>query len=99
MHGVTIIETAALEALIASVQNLQETVTVALAEVKDTQKPYLSVNEVMELTGFGKSWVNENKAKIGFSSIGGCLRFKRSDVAEFMEANYFKVDQKRRKAS
>lgn len=49
-----------------------------------------------DLTGFGKSWLNENKQDIGFTMIGGCLRFKRKDVEEFIDANYYKVKAKKR---
>jgi len=62
---------------------------------KDAKKPYLTVAEVAELTGFSKGWVNEHKSDIGFSSIGSSLRFKRKDVDEFMEENYFKIPKKR----
>lgn len=66
------------------------------AELKDSRKPYLTAIEVQELTGFGKSWLNDNKQDIGFTTIGGCLRFKRKDVEEYIEANYYKVKSKKR---
>jgi len=90
MDGVTIIETKAIQDLIKKIESLQETVLRSLDELKDAKKPYLDIAEVMELTGFKRSWVNVNKSKIGFCSVEGSIRFKRSDVDAFMNLNYFK---------
>jgi len=90
MEGVTIVETKALQSLIRQIESLQETVLRSLDELKELKKPYLNVAETMELTGFSKSWVNNNKAKIGFCSVDGSIRFKRADVEAFMNLNYFK---------
>ncbi len=94
MEGVSIVPTETLQALIGSVEDLKLTMASTIAELKDTRKPYLTAQEVMLITGFGKNWVNNNKHIIGYSSIGGCLRFKRSDVVEFMGQNYFKAKRK-----
>lgn len=91
MEGVSLVETKVLQALIGSISELKDTVMSTVAELKDAKKPYLTANELMEMTGFGKTWVNDNKHIIGFSTIGGCLRFKRKDVVEFMEENYYKL--------
>ena len=90
MEGISLVETKTLQALIFSVEDMKMTVISTLAELKDTKKPYLTAQDVMELTGFGKTWVNDNKQDIGFSTVGGCLRFKRTDVEEYMNQNYFK---------
>lgn len=95
MEGVTVIETATLQALIGSVEDLKLTVMSTIAELKDSKKPYLTGQELQELTGFGKKWVNDNKQHVGYSMVGGCLRFKRSDVIEFMEQNYFKTKKRK----
>lgn len=47
----------------------------------------------MELTGFSSKWVNDNKHLIRFSTVGGCLRFKRTDVEQLIEENYFKAQR------
>ena len=94
MEGVSLVETKALNALIGSVNTLQETVLNTIAELKEARKPYLTAQELMGLTGFGKTWVNDNKHLIGFTTVGGCLRFKRRDVEEFMEQNYFKAKKR-----
>lgn len=90
MEGISLVETAALQALIFSVQDLKSTVLSTVEELKAAKKPYLTTHDVMEITGFGKTWVNDNKQDIGFSMVGGCLRFKRKDVEDYMSQNYFK---------
>lgn len=95
MQGVSIVETATLVALINKVENLEGMVSSTLNQLKDKSKPYLSTAEVMLLTGFSKNWVLLNKDKIGFSKLGKDLIFKRSDVADYIEQNYFKIKTKR----
>jgi predicted DNA-binding transcriptional regulator AlpA len=94
MEGISLVETKTLQALIFSVEDMKMTVVSTLAELKEAKKPYLTAQDVMELTGFGKTWVNDNKQDIGFSMVGGCLRFKRKDVEEYMNQNYFKAKKK-----
>jgi excisionase family DNA binding protein len=96
MQGVTLVESQVLENLIGEVQGLRSVVLSTLKELSETKKPYLTVSEAMELTGFGKTWLMANKQDIGFSSVGGCIRFKRKDVEAYMEANYFKTKSPRR---
>ena len=95
MNGVSLIETETLQALIGSVEDLKLTVMSTIAELKDAKKPYLTGQDLQELTGFSKTWVNDNKQDIGYSIVGGCLRFKRSDVNEYMEKNYFKSKKRK----
>lgn len=95
MQGVSIVETATLQALIFKVENLEGMVRSTLAELKEAKKPYMTSQELMELTGFTKTWVNDNKAKIGYSTIGTHLRFKRADVEAYIEQNYFKLKTKK----
>lgn len=96
MNGVSIIETATLERLINKLDNMESVFTSTIAQLKSTKKPYYTAQEVMEVTGFGKTWLNDNKQYIGFSNVGGCLRFKREDVEEFMNTNYFKAKSNHR---
>ena len=95
MEGVSIVNTAVLEALIGKVTNMETTMLNTLAELKDAKKPYLTAHDLMEITGFGKTWVNDNKQDIGFTTVGGCLRFKRKDVEEYMQQHYFKAKKRR----
>ena len=94
MEGISIIETATLKDLIFQLQDLKQTVSVALSDLKEKSKPYITSQELMDLTGFGKTWVNDNKALIGFTTVGSHLRFKRKDVEEYIEKNYYKLKTK-----
>lgn len=94
--GMTLVDTATLQTLISQVKELQTTVMTTVAELKDAKKPWLTAQDVMDMTGFGKTWVNDNKQDIGFSTIGNCLRFKRKDVEEYIESNYFKSKSQKR---
>jgi len=89
--GLVLVDKSVIIELIDQVKGLRDTVVSTAAELKDSKKPYLTAQELMEFTGFGKTWVNDNKQDIGFSIIGGCLRFKRKDVEDFMNSNYFKA--------
>lgn len=95
MEGVSIVETKVLEELISKIELLQKTVLLAMEELKQSKKPYLTTQELMEITSFGKTWVSDNKHLIGFSTVGGSLRFKRKDVEDFMDSHYFKTKKKR----
>jgi predicted DNA-binding transcriptional regulator AlpA len=97
MQGVSIIETATLEALISEVRDLKDFVAKTASELSDAKKPYLTAQEVMELTGFSIDWVNDHKQDIGYSNIGRTIRFKRKDVEAYMDQNYFKTKSPRRK--
>lgn len=94
--GMALVDSTLLQGLISQVKELQATVMTTVAELKESKKPWLTAQEVQEMTGFGKTWLNDNKQLIGFTTIGGCLRFKRADVEDFIEANYFKVKSKKR---
>lgn len=96
MEGISLVETHTLQALISEVRGLRETVVSTIAELSETKKPYLTPQDLMQITGFGKSWINDNKQDIGFTMIGGCLRFKRKDVEAYMEQNYFKTKTRRK---
>jgi predicted DNA-binding transcriptional regulator AlpA len=56
-------------------------------------KPYLTSKEVTEILGFNEDWLSLNKQFIGYSKIGGALRFKRADVEEYIEKNYHKINR------
>ncbi|WP_114937528.1 helix-turn-helix domain-containing protein [Mucilaginibacter endophyticus] len=98
MEGVSLVETKTLQALIAEVQDMRQVVISTISELKEAKKPYLSAQEVMELTGFSIDWVNDHKQDIGYSNIGRTIRFKRKDVEAYMDQNYFKTKSPRRKS-
>ena len=95
MKGLTIIETEILEELISEIKSLRSTVLETISELKDARSPYMTSQEVMEMIKFEKDWLSANKHKIGSSTVGGQLRFKRKDVEAYIEANYFKVKQRK----
>jgi len=96
MNGVTIIETDKLNAIIANMERMVAYVRDAAQETKLGKKAYLSLSETAEFTGYSVKWVRNNKDEIGCSKVGGDYRFKRTDVIEFMEQNYFKAQNRRR---
>jgi hypothetical protein len=96
MNGLTVIETPIMLDLIEKVAKLSDRVEAMQNELIDKSKPYLTAQEVMEIAGFGKTWLNDNKQDIGYSMVGGCLRFKRKDLEAYMETNYFKTKQPKR---
>jgi hypothetical protein len=90
MEGVSIVPTETLQALIFEIQDLKMTVMSTIAELQESKSPYMNSRQVMEITSNGKTWLNDNKDLIGFSKKNGRLRFKRSDVIEFIESGYHK---------
>lgn len=97
MEGLTVIETPMIMALITELQATNRRVEELHAALGQSNTKWLTAQQVMAETGFSKNWLSSNKQLIGFSTVGGCLRFKRTDVDEFIEANYIKVNRTRRK--
>lgn len=87
---VAIIDNQLIENLISKINSLDAYVNELKTEVEVKSKPYLSTQDLMELTGFSSKWVIDNKSKIGYTEIGSQLRFKRKDVERFIEQNYIK---------
>ena len=94
MDPVTFVDAVTLQNLISKIDLLSRQVNQIAKELKAAKKPYLTSAELMELTGFKKDWINDNKQDIGYSMVGGRLRFKREDVEEYMHRNYFKAKRK-----
>jgi len=90
MNGLTVFETEAVHELINEIKGMKIRLEEMHTELKGAKKPYLTINEVAEYTGLSRSAVNANREKIGYTNAGNCVRFKRSDVVEFMEACYYK---------
>lgn len=91
INGLSLVETKALQDLIDEVTHLKSTVLETISELKSTKKPYLTINEVVDFTGLSRSSIHKFRDEIGHTTSGGCVRFKRKDVEEFMEENYFKA--------
>lgn len=96
MNGISLVETETLQALISKVEQMEATVTGFAADLSNTKQQYLSPKDVMALTGFSRDWVSDHQQEIGFSTIGGQIRFKRKDLEEYMSQNYFKTKKPKR---
>lgn len=59
-------------------------------EKKDEDK-WMTMEAVVSYLGFSRTWVMYRKNKIGCFSDGKGLRFKKSNVDRYMEANSFKI--------
>jgi len=93
--GVSIIETEAVLLLISKIEKLSDRVEGMADELKQSKRPYLTAQEVMDITGFSRDWITDHKFDIGCSTKGGKLIFKRKDLDAFIEEDYYK--SKRRK--
>lgn len=76
--------------LISKIDYLTDRFKQLETEIKSHRKPYMTLKEVCEYTGCGKTWIYEHKDKIGFSKSGGKVKFKRVDVEIFMHDTYTK---------
>ena len=86
MNGVTIIETKKLNALFEQMETMVEFVKQASVPV-EPQK-LMTISEVMKMTSLSRSSIDKYKSDIGYTTIGGCYRFKRKDVELYIEENY-----------
>lgn len=87
---VAIIDNELIITLISKITSLDAYISELKEEAASKSKPFLSAQELMELTGFSSKWVIDNKDSIGYTTIGNQLRFKRKDVEAFFEKNYIK---------
>lgn len=90
MKGLTVFETEAVLELLNQLKTMNVRIEEMYSELKDLKNTYLTTEDVMAFTKFGKKWVQDNKDRIGYTMIGGHCRFKRKDVIEFMESGYYK---------
>lgn len=94
MEGVSIVPTETLTELMNTINTVGRKVEEISTELKSLKEPYMTTTEVSLLTKFGEKWVQDNKEKLGFKSIGGNLRFRRKDVVAFMEQDFYKAKRK-----
>lgn len=95
MNGVAIVDNEVFQSLIAKIENVEKRFNEVSEELKNSKKPYMTAQEVMDYTGFSRDWITDHKHDIGCSTRGGQLKFKRKDVEDFMEEGYFKAKRKR----
>jgi hypothetical protein len=95
MEGVSIVSTEILTSLISKIDMMGAHIEQVTEELKQTKKPYLTAQEVMEITGFSRDWITDHKHDIGCSTKGGKLIFKRKDLDAFIEEDYYKSKRKK----
>lgn len=95
MEGVSIVSTEILSSLISKIDMMGAQVEQITEELKQTKKPYLTAQEVMDITGFSRDWVTDHKHDIGCSTKGGKLIFKRKDLEAFIEEDYYKSKKRK----
>lgn len=83
-----------LHQLITKIEKVTKAVESMEAELKLKTKPYMTLQEVIEMTGYGKTWVADHKSELGGRKVGGGLRFKRETVLEFMDQYEIKTKSK-----
>jgi len=71
--------------LISKIENVTKVVETLQVELQQKTKPYMTLQEVIDFTGYGKTWVADHKTDLGGRKVGGGLRFKRDTVIEFMD--------------
>ncbi|QNK61721.1 helix-turn-helix domain-containing protein [Pedobacter sp. PAMC26386] len=92
--SVALVDNELLNSLIAKIEVMGIRFEQISKELNETKSPYMDTQAVMEYTGFKKTWVNDNKHKIGYRMVGGELRFKRKEVESFMEESNFNSRKK-----
>ncbi|WPU91847.1 helix-turn-helix domain-containing protein [Mucilaginibacter sabulilitoris] len=92
MEGISLVETKTLQDLILEIKSLKDSVAKSNTETDR----YLNSQEAAKVIGVSEAWMCKIKQDIGYTSIGKIVRFKRSDLIAYMEANYFKTKSPRR---
>lgn len=90
MQGVSIVETAVLQALIFKVEALEDKVMSTLEEIQEAKKPYLTLKEAGVLLNKSEKWMHTNKHEIGCSRTGGDWLFQRKHIINYINQSYFK---------
>lgn len=90
MDGVTLIETAAFNKLLDKVDKLESFIQEVVRERNLLLKPLMTVKEVCEYLDKGSTWIDQNKTKIGYTKVGGEIRFRRKDVEDYLASGYFR---------
>lgn len=63
-----------------------------LLKLKDNR--LMSVEDVIEYTGFSRTWVMEKKDEIGYCATGKDLRFYKDDVDAFFRRKFIQIKKK-----
>lgn len=89
MEGVSIVPTGLLESLISKVENLHEMVRKMDQERKEGTATYLTTTQTCKYLNKSRTWVMANKHNPGCSKRAGTLLFKRTDIDEYINSDYF----------
>jgi len=91
LAGVSVVPTHEYKAHLNEVKDLRVEVRKALELLTASQSKYMTTSEVMEYLKKSENWVLLNKHKLGCSKSAGTLLFKRTDIDEFINQDYFKT--------
>ena len=86
MEGVTVIDTTTFAKLIDSIEELRSKV---LRQMEEQTDPYLTTKEVQKMLKKSENWVLLHKEELGFSKRTGTLLFKRKDIVEYINEDYY----------
>lgn len=90
MDGVSIVSTELLQKLIVKIEDLHEKVSQMDKQNKELSAAYLTTAQTCKYMNMSRSWVVRNKHNLGCSKKSGTLLFKRADIDEFINSDYFK---------
>lgn len=90
MEGVTIISTEHYNALINKIDTLHQAMTSIGDQLINLNSKWMTTKEVCDHLKKTENWLLLHKHEIGYTKRSGTLLFKRADVEEFLEADYFK---------
>lgn len=84
---VVTIETGAYKNMVGMFESILTTVNTLAAENKNLKSDRLmGINELMDYTGFGKTWLMQHKEEIGYVQIGSSpLKFRKENVDAFLD--------------
>lgn len=90
MDGVSIVPTTVLEKLINKVEDLHSQVAQMNEERKAGLSVWMTTSQVCKYINKSENWVLLHKHDLGSSKRSGTLLFKRADIDEFINSDYFK---------
>jgi hypothetical protein len=90
MEGVSIVPTNVLQDLITEVKETRAYITKIKEELEIASSKYMTTAQVCKYINKSENWVLLHKHDLGSSKRSGTLLFKRADIDEFINSDYFK---------
>lgn len=90
MEGVSIVDKPTMEALLDKLEVMHGLFIKTSAELKNYKTTYLTTRQVCEYIKKSENWVLLHKHDLGCSKRAGTLLFKRQDIDDFINSDYFK---------